>query len=243
MSTIDTMDTARLWSLGGCCTVGKFLIGASKAEADKYQVIVPHPLDLEGISNAINECVVMNGLDLTSAKGVGIIAIAPEYFLQDENISTAIKYTFSKAKEIIGDGLIFTGQYDDNSVSTLEFYLFFNGLKYPEERFNQLWEDIKTGRAISQKKQTRLETMPYDIALQSSGAGQNFNKLKQSALGSQDVYDKPSNVPNAPTTKASKVPCNNCFVVNGVSMGVYKKGGPKPFTGKICPVCNGRGKI
>ncbi len=40
------------------------------------------------------------------------------------------------------------------------------------------------------------------------------------------------------------VVCSNCQInpVTGKSSGVYKTGGPIPFTNKICPYCSGEGK-
>jgi hypothetical protein len=39
--------------------------------------------------------------------------------------------------------------------------------------------------------------------------------------------------------------CNNCVYdsVHKCSSGIYNDIGPKPFTGMICPVCSGSGKI
>lgn len=39
--------------------------------------------------------------------------------------------------------------------------------------------------------------------------------------------------------------CPNCIwdVANKTSSGVYKTGGPKPFTGKRCPVCKNEGDV
>lgn len=44
---------------------------------------------------------------------------------------------------------------------------------------------------------------------------------------------------------ASYTECPNCYVnaANGKSNGVYKPGGPIPFTKGICPHCNGVGRI
>lgn len=40
------------------------------------------------------------------------------------------------------------------------------------------------------------------------------------------------------------VACPNCIqdVTTGASTGKYKTGGPKAFTGKVCPVCQTKGK-
>ena len=239
MSTIDTMDTARLWSLGGCCTMGKFIIGTSKNNSNDGQISVAHPLDLESIDEAIKSCVVTEGFDLSTAKGIGIIAVAPSYFLNDDNISKSIKYTFAKAKEIIGDGLIFNGQYDDDSLDCLEFYIFFNGLKYPEDRFNRMWNDIKQGKFISQQKRDRIDQLPYDVTLESTTKDNTFEKMQRTALGEKH---EPMQVQVTPT-RAEKKTCTNCVVMNGVSLGIYKPGGPQPFQSKVCPVCKGRGKV
>ncbi len=240
MSTIDAMDTARLWSLGGCCTIGKFIIGNSKIEQNSRSISVPHPLDIEAIDNAIINSTFVDGFDLSSAKGVGIIAIAPEHFLQDENISKCIRYVFSKAKDIIGDGLIFRGQYNDQNTDCLEFYIFFNGLKYPEERFARMWQDIKDGKVISQKKKDRIEELPYDIKMESSTSGKNFQRLQNLNLDRDESQS--SHQPEQ--AKASLKQCTNCFIdpLSKRSMGVYRKGGPVPFEKGQCPVCNGKGK-
>ncbi len=39
--------------------------------------------------------------------------------------------------------------------------------------------------------------------------------------------------------------CNNCVYdpVHKASSGVYNNHGPKPFTGKVCPVCQGKGTL
>ncbi len=238
MSTIDSMDTARLWSLGGCCTIGKFIIGQSKLEQNLKDISVAHPLDLNAINDAIVNCTFVDGFDLSSAKGVGVIAVAPEHFLQDENISKAIRHVFGQVKTIIGDGLIFRGQYNDSTIDCLEFYLFFNGLKYPEERFARLWKDVKEGKVISQNKRDRIEEVPYDVKVESGSYGQNFERLKNMSLGKEEQYVEPNRA-------VLKKQCNNCFVdpVTKKSMGIFKKGGPVPFDGKVCPICGGSGKM
>lgn len=40
-------------------------------------------------------------------------------------------------------------------------------------------------------------------------------------------------------------PCPNCIYDSAInaSSGKYRTGGPKPFTGKVCPICAGKGKI
>ncbi len=243
MSTMDTMDTVRLWSLGGCCTMGKFIVGKTKNKDNQNKIAVAGPLDLEDIEQAIRECVIADGFDLSSAKGVGIIAVAPEYYLQDENVSKAIKFAFAKSKEIIGDGLIFNGQYDDNSLDCLEFYVFFNGLKYPEERFERLWNDIKEGKVISQQKKDRLDRVSYDAVIESSTTGENFRKLQRINTDKEESYVKTTPIEQPKGVATKKTPCPNCIVVNGVSFGIFKKGGPEPFTTKICPVCKGKGKV
>lgn len=245
MSTMDTLDTLRLWSLGGCCTMGKFIIGKSKNEGNQGKISVPGPLDFDLIEQAIKDCVISDGFDLSSAKGVGIVAVAPKYFLHDENMSKSIKYVFAKAKEIIGDGLVFNGQYDDNSLDCLEFYVFFNGLKYPEERFEKLWSDIKEGKAISQQKKDRMDGVSYDVSIESSSMGENFKKSQALQKNRDDGYVRTVEPEKPEQKNITKKICDNCIVVNGVSFGVYKNkpAGPIPFTGKICPKCQGKGKV
>lgn len=242
MSTVDTMDTMRLWSLGGCCTMGKFIVGRSKNKDNQGKIAIENPLEFELMDQAIKECVIADGFDLSTAKGVGVIAVAPEYYLQDENISKAIRYIFGRTKEMIGDGLIFNGQYDDNSLDCLEFYFFFNGLKYPEERFERLWNDIREGKAIAQLKRDRIDRVSYDATVESSNSGENFKKLQRLNIDKDDGYVRTIE-PEPIKPVQSRKACNNCIVMNGISLGVYRKNGPQPFTTKICPVCKGKGKI
>ena len=44
---------------------------------------------------------------------------------------------------------------------------------------------------------------------------------------------------------ANKGQCSNCIYnpVNKVGSGVYNNTGPKPFTGKVCPVCENAGTV
>lgn len=244
MTTMDTLDTGRLWSLGGCCSIGKFIVGNSKKTWNKGSILVPHPLALNEVEPAMKECTFVDGFDLSSAQGVGIIAVAPRHFLADENISACIRYTFGKAKEIIGDGLVMRGQYNDEATDCLEFYVFYNGLMYPEERFEKMWDEIKEGKAISEKKRNRLDEFSYDAKLESSNQDSNFKKLQslKSQLPESDEFIDTRAI-EAIQKKMST--CNNCFVdpIRKISLGVYKKNGPQPFTGKVCPICSGRGKI
>lgn len=245
MSTVDTMDTARLWSLGSCCSMGKFIVGPSKLKSNQGQLMVDHPLALDEVESALKECTFVDGFDLSSAKGVGIIAVAPPHFLQDVNMSKCIKYAFGFAKEIIGDGLVIRGQYDDINTDCLEFYITYNGLKYPEERFEKMWDDIKEGKTIAQRKRNRIDEVPYDIEMESGDRGRNFNRLQRIKTGQDDPQDDyvDTRQVQVPTSRP-KTPCDNCFLdpTTKKSMGVYNKRGPVPFESKICPVCKGSGK-
>lgn len=238
MTTLDMMDTGRLWSIGGCCSIGKFIVGNSIKESNKGRMTIPHFLALEELEEAMKQCTFVDGFDLSSAKGVGIIAVAPDHFMKDANVSKCIRYAFGKAKEIIGDGLIFRGQYTDPDSDCLEFYIFYNGLKYPEERFARMWQDIKDGKVLQERKRNRIDEVSYEIGLETSNYGKNFQKL-------QNINSTPELASANIITK--KITCNNCLIdpISRTSLGIYKKGGPIPFTGKICPICggSGRGKI
>ena len=237
MTTIDVMDTARLWSLGGCCALGKFTVGNNNLKKNKYELNVESFFDFDLIEQAMKDCAFVDGFDLSSAQGVGVIVVAPEHFLQDEAASKCIKYVYGKAKELIGDGTIFRGQYDDSNADSIEFFLFFNGLKYPEERFDRMWKAVKEGKAISDRKRQRIDGMNYEIGLESAESGKNFKRM-QGNLG-ETPKETQSEV-----KRFQKKECTNCYLdpTTKKSMGVYRKGGPRPFTGKICPVCNGSGK-
>lgn len=245
MSTIDTMDTARLWSLGGCCAMGKFIVGNSKKAVNSTQIVVPHPLDLDQVEEALQSCNFVDGFDLSTAKGIGIIAVGPEHYMQDENVSKCIRYAFGKAKEIIGDGLVFRGQYTSVDSDCLEFYVFFNGLKYPEARFERLWNDIKEGKTISARKRDRVDEVPYDVVVEPGNSNSNFTRM-QHTMNAPMIKEEPTYIEKEEKAVAAvkKVTCNNCYIdpVTKKSMGVYNKRGPVPFTGKICPVCKGEGK-
>lgn len=241
-ATMDTMNTGRLWSLEGCCTMGKFIVGNPSSKEAKHNIIVPHPLDFGELEEAMRSCTFVDGFDLGSAKGAGIIAVAPTYFLDDENISTCIRYAFAKAKEIIGaDGLIFTSQLTDDSKDYLEFFITYNGLSYPKERFDRMQEEVREGRISLRRKQARVDDVPYDTKLEQAQSGQAFKRLQN--MSSQEASGSPQEVSYNKKPEVKKQPCNNCYPdpITKKSTGVYRKGGPSPFTGKICPVCNGNG--
>ena len=245
-ATMDTMNTARLWSLEGCCSMGKFVVGNPASKEAKHNIIVPHPLDLGEIEDAMKQCTFVDGFDLGSAKGAGIIAVAPEYYFADENVSTCIKYAFGKTKEIIGaDGLIFTSQLVDNTKDYLEFYITYNGLSYPKERFDRMQDEVREGRISLRRKQARVDDVPYDTKLEQAQSGQAFKRL-QNITGHEAV--EKTNIPEISFNKKpepKKQPCNNCYPdpITKKSTGVYRKGGPAPFSGKICPICKGNGTV
>lgn len=237
MTTIDVMDTARLWALGGCCAMGKFTVGNNMLKKNKYELNIESFDDFGSIEEAMQSCTFVDGFDLSSAQGVGVIVVAPEHYLQDETASKCIKYVFGKVKEIIGDGTIFRGQYDSQDADCIEFYLFYNGLKYPEDRFERMWNDIKEGKAISERKRQRIDGVNYDVKLESASTGKNFKRM-------QELNNDVKEIRVMPKIQKQSTICSNCYIdpVSKKSMGKYKKGGPVPFDGKICPVCNGSGK-
>jgi hypothetical protein len=247
-ATMDTMNTGRLFALGKCCSIGKFIVGNPSSKEDRHNIIVPHALDLGEIEDAIKGCTFVDGFDLSTASGVGIIAVAPEYFFGDDNISTCVRYAFGKAKEIIGaDGLVFTSQLVDNTKDHLQFYLIFNGMSYPKERFDRMWAEIREGKLSLQRKAERIDEVSYDAKLETAQSGQAFKRLQQNT--NQEVPTQVTNQVEIPIfnrkSDQKKQPCNNCFPdpVTKKSTGVYRKGGPAPFTGKICPICQGKGSI
>lgn len=243
MSTIDTMDTARLWSLGGCCTLGKFIVGKSALPHNQKEMTISSPMDLGMIEDAIRQCTFVDGFDLASAKGVGIIAVAPEHYLMDQNVSNCIRYAFGKAKELIGeDALVFRGQFDDQNVDCLEFYIFFNGLSFPEDRLARLWNDVKKGIVEAKRKSERIDEVSYDIGFQPPATHNNFVKLQQNNLHPELQKEKPA--VQISKAQVSKGPCNNCFIdpMSKKSTGLYNSKGPRPFKG-ICPLCQGSGKL
>lgn len=239
MTTIDTMDTANLWSLGGCCALGKFSVGNKSIKKNPHETVVESFTDFEAIDNALQDCVFVDGFDLSTAQGVGIIALAPEHFLENEYPSKCIKYVFGKVKEMTGANTVFRGQYENQDSDCLEFYVFYNGLKYPEKRIARMWGDIKEGRASIERKRQRLDGVNYDIGLESNNqSGSNFSKLKN-VLQEQSIDSGKQIKPQVRT-----IPCDNCILdpITRRSMGVYKKNGPTPFNGRVCPECKGSGK-
>jgi hypothetical protein len=219
--------------------MGKFIVGNPTDKNDNNSIVVAHPLDLDEVEAAMKNCCFVDGFDLASARGVGIIAVAPEHFFDDENVSTCVRYAFGKAKEIIGDGLVFRGQYIDNSKNFIEFYLIYNGLTYPEERFERMWTAIKEGKTLQRTKLERIDDVPYEVKLETANSGQNFKRLQNMSLGreehSQIKFEKP----------AEKKPCPNCYPdpITRRSTGVYRKGGPMPFSSRTCPMCQNSGKV
>lgn len=237
--TVDMMDTARLWAEGGCCTLGKFTVGNNALKRNKYEINVETFYDLDLIEEAMNKCTFVDGFDLSTATAVGVVVVAPNYFLDTEETSNTIKYVYGKVKEIIGDGTIYRAQYDDPNSDCLEFYLFYNGLKYPEERFERMWQEVKEGKAIAARKRNRIDGVTYDIDLESHSLGKNFKKLQD--IQTNESNEKP--VIQQKSIKRATKRCSNCFQdpITKKSMGIYNKKGPVPFTG-ICPVCKGEGK-
>jgi hypothetical protein len=139
------------------------------------------------------------------------------------------------------DGLIFTSQLTDDSKDYLEFFITYNGLSYPKERFDRMQEEVREGRISLRRKQARVDDVPYDTKLEQAQSGQAFKRLQN--MNNQDSSGSPQEISYNKKPEVKKQPCNNCYPdpISKKSTGVYRKGGPSPFTGKICPVCNGTG--
>lgn len=241
--TLDVADTTRLWEDGGCCTLGKFTVGNRLLKKNKYEITVETFDDFNLIDEAMDNCTFVDGFDLTTADRVGVIVVAPKHLLDLEESSNCIKYVYGRAKQIIGDGIIYNIQYDSPESDCIEFYLIFNGLKYPEERFKRMWDDIKQGKAITERKKNRIDGMTYDIGLEASAGGRNLQRLQ--ALSGQDDTQlaNPGNKVATPAKAPTKI-CTNCIIDSFTkkSMGRYNGRGPVPFNGRICPVCKGSGR-
>ena len=67
--------------------------------------------------------------------------------------------------------------------------------------------------------------------------------FRDSVEGLVDDLSKKSRV--EAVTAGAPTYCNNCVFdpVHKASSGVYNNNGPKPFDGKVCPVCRGKGVL
>lgn len=220
-SAIDTLDFGRLLSLGGICSLGKI------------QII--NPMDLNKIREDLMAGFFMKGMNLASAKGAGIIVTGPDWMLSDNNISESIKFIFSEVASIIGGGLVYRGVYDDPNSKTLDVHLIFNGLTFPADKFNKLWEDIRNGYTQIKKKQNRLSQMSYDLDDQSIDS---FNSSSFAKMKYGETNKKQTNTPEV----MSMIRCDNCMLgPDGASTHKYNGNGPIPFTHGRCPKCRGSG--
>lgn len=238
--TLDVTDAARLWAEGGCCALGKFTVGNRMFKKNKHEITVESFNDYALIEEAMAACSFVDGFDLSSATGVGVIVVAPNYLLDTEEASNCIKFVYGRVKEIIGDGTIYNVQYDSPESDCIEFYLIYNGLKYPEERFQRMWEDVKAGKAITDRKKNRIDGISYDIGLEAASGGRNFHRIQELSINDQQPEVNDKRLKPKPKTKI----CSNCIIdpFTKKSMGKYNGRGPAPFTGRICPICQGSGK-
>lgn len=212
LSAVDTLDLGRLLGLGGVCSFGRMRI--------------TNPVDLEAVKAMLSSGLFVQGVNIQSAKGAAVIVQAPEWILSDQLISNCVNFLFEEVARIIGGGIIFRGVYEDPQAKSLEVSVVFNGMTFPQDRFNEMWEDIRVGRTALKEKQTRFDHMSYDVQ-DDLMPSQTFQKVVQG-------------------TKSVWVTCTNCLInpLTKLSRNEYNGRGPMAFTkGQRCPQCAGRGKF
>ncbi|MBI4151354.1 hypothetical protein HY496_00145 [Candidatus Woesearchaeota archaeon] len=211
-SAVDTLDFGRLLGLGGVCGFGKLRI--------------VDPTDFNLIKEMMSHDLFVQGVNIQSAKGAAVIIQAPEFILSDQVMSDCINFLFEEVSRIVQGGLVFRGVYEDNTSKEFSVYLAFNGMTYPQNRFNQMWQDIRQGHAAAESKAKRFDEMTYTVppTVQDS---QTFQKVQQPRiLGS---------------TKT--VVCDNCKLNPITKLRVYNGFGPTYFKFGSCPRCRGTGKL
>ena len=207
-SAVDTLDFGRLLSLGGICGLGKMNI--------------VDPLDLNKVKEKLHESLFVQGVNIMSAKGAAVIINAAEFMLSNEHISNCIRFIFEEVSNIVSGGLVFRGVYENLSAREFEVYVMFNGMTYPQDRFNTIWEDIRKGHSTVKKKERRIDEMSFDID-ESLMQTQSFQKIKRQPI--------------------KTISCNNCRInpMTKVSMNIWNGEGPMEFHSGYCPKCGGAG--
>ena len=119
---------------------------------------------------------------------------------------------------------MFRGVYEDHTNSEFNVYLIFNGMTFPQDRFNRMWQDIRVGRSAVKRKEQRIDEMTFSIE-EEVLPSQSFQKIK------------------TPPKSFKVTTCNNCKInhLTKMSMNMYNGTGGMPFTSGRCPKCGGRG--
>ena len=210
-SAVDTLDFGRLLGLGGVCSFGKMRI--------------VDPTDF-GLIKEMMSSLFVQGVNIQSAKGAAVIVQAPEYILKDQLISDCINFLFQETINTVGGGLVFRGVYEDNQSKNLDVFLVFNGMTFPQDRFNQIWEDIRAGHASVKRKEKRIDQITYEV---------------EDNLMSTQIFQR---IQKPVVTPVKMVPCNNCRLnAFKTSSHIYNGTGPSPFSSGMCPRCRGRGVV
>ena len=211
-SAVDTLDFGRVLSLGGVCGLG--------------QMKIVDPTNFDLVRRMMHESLFISGMNIKSAKGVAVIATAPEYVLNNTHVSDCLRFVFEEAGRI--SGVVFRGVYEDPDSQDFNVYFIFNGMTFPQDRFNELWEDIRKGRTAVKRKEKRIDEMAYEIPEEDQRASnQSFERIK--------VQQKIKPI--------KMVICDNCQKNNytKLSSNLYNGEGNMPFTSGKCPKCGGRG--
>ncbi|MDO8643935.1 MAG: hypothetical protein Q7S00_03080, partial [bacterium] len=166
-----------------------------------------------------------DGLNINSAKSAAIIIQTHPDFLKKELIGKAVNFLLEEVSRTIGGGAVFRGVYDDFSLNSIDVYVIFNGVTYPHDRFQKLFQDVKSGISAIKRKENRIDAMAFDTDSEEMMPSLSFQKIK-----------------SRPVPKLM-IPCTNCRLdpMTKLSKNLYKDGGPVHFSSGRCPVCRGAG--
>ena len=141
-SALDGEDLKRLLSKGGACAIGSFEISETDSE--------------EALIQRISDSFFMDGFNLATAQAAGVIVLGSQKTLETSSSSRFLKVVLDQTAGLIGDGMVFSGVYDQEDVKFLRAYVIFNGLKLPDERIKTMMEGVRNSYDKMKAKENRI---------------------------------------------------------------------------------------
>ncbi len=189
ISALDRKDLKKVLSVGGSCAIGS---------VDISSVDTP-----ESIMDKINKSFFMSGFDLGSFKSAGVIVTGSEETLATQESAKFLNTIFDKVS-LLGGGMFFRGVYSEKNVKFLKLYVIFNGMILPEERINEMIQDVNTGYQKIKSQENRIDGVFFNIDKRVA------NVFNQDGGGEQKkIVRNPSpNTTSTPQTPTVRNPIN-----------------------------------
>ena len=180
VKAIDKMEFGKLISDSGLSVMGEMKVYNYKEDTALAEAV---------ISN-LNSNLLSSGFDLKQSRYVGVLFLANKK-VWDKIPASSINYSNSIISDMCDHPKgIFRGIYTtDSDEDCVQVYSFFSGLSFPEERINQLKEEVKQHSNQTKEKDVK-RNLALNVDTGSTGTVSDVQKIKDKIAASKSAFSK-----------------------------------------------------